>query len=303
MSNTHRVIATALNLRSAPKVTPATRIATLGEGQEVRKIGDSTVAGWWQIDTTLHTATLRGYVNSAHLGPIAAVLAMPAVAAGGGIPAVHLERVDLVARAQNGRRPFALNEPGAPTRAAGTAAARVKALHAIVTWLKVDSFARYLPGGGKTYCNIYAYDYCFLAQAYLPRVWWKRDALRQLEQGTAVAPAYGTTVSEMNANSLFEWFDDFGDDFGWRRVASVDELQTQANLGAVAVISGINADRNRSGHIVAVVPETATAKAQRSGGIVTRPVQSQAGASNFQYGGTVWWTSSRFSDFSFWVHE
>lgn len=303
MANTHRVISTALNLRSEPKVAPATRIATLHEGQEVRKLGESTVINWWQIEAALHGVAVGGYVNSQFLGPIAAVLQTPAVAPGPGIPAVHLVRAALVARSHEGGRAHALNEPGSPRRPAGSAAAKVAALHAIVQWLEVEQSARYLPKGGKTFCNIYAYDYCYLAQAFLPRVWWMREALRKLEQGTAVTPAYGTTVSELNANSLHQWFDDYGADFGWRRVASVDDLQRSANQGAVAVISGRNADGNRPGHIVAVVPEKPAVQAQRTGGVVTRPVQSQAGASNFRYGGTVWWTSSKFSGFSFWVHD
>ena len=304
MSNTHLVTATALNLRSQPKVTPATRVATLGYGQEVRKLADSATANWWQIETTLHGARLRGHVNSQYLAQISAAQAIPAVAPAGGTPPVHLTRSDPVTRSQAGRRAFALNEVDAPTRqAAANAANKVRALHTIIQWLQVDRSIRYAPGGGKTFCNIYVYDYCYLAKAFLPRVWWTRAALQKLDQGIAVTPEYGTTVVELNANSLYQWFNDFGDDFGWRRVASVDDLQTAANQGAVAIISGLNANPNRSGHIVAIAPETAAFTAQRAGGVVTRPVQSQAGASNFQYGGNVWWTSSRFQASSFWIHD
>jgi len=303
MPNTHRVTATALNLRSQPKVTPTTRVATLGHGQDVGKIAESAVAGWWQIETTLHGVVLRGYVNSQHLAPIIVTPAIPVVAPAGGIPPVHLIRPGVVARSQAEGRAFALNEAGAPTRLAGAATSKVRALHAIIQWLQVERSLRYARGGGKTFCNIYAYDYCHLAQAFLPRVWWTRAALRKLDQGIAVTPVYGTTVTELNANSLYQWFNDFGDDFGWRRAPTLDDLQTAANQGAVAIISGLNANPNRSGHIVTIAPETTAFTARRAGGVVTCPVQSQAGAINFQYGGTVWWTSLRFQAFSFWIHD
>ena len=69
--------------------------------------------------------------------------------------------------------------------------------------------------------------------------------------------AYGTTVSELNANSLYNWLEEFGSDFGWRRTLDVTELQNAANAGQVALICGQRTELNQPGHICLVVPETA----------------------------------------------
>ncbi len=63
--------------------------------------------------------------------------------------------------------------------------------------------------------------------------------------------------------------------------------------------------RKQSGHIVAVVPETDKEKAKRNGdGLVTAPLQSQAGSVNFRYGTgrPEWWTGEQFADSAFWIH-
>jgi len=64
-------------------------------------------------------------------------------------------------------------------------------------------------------------------------------------------------------------------------------------------------DDGRSGHIVAVVPETNDKRARRNTeGEVIAPLQSQAGSVNFQYGtGKVnWWTDNRFAANAFYIH-
>jgi hypothetical protein len=53
------------------------------------------------------------------------------------------------------------------------------------------------------------------------------------------------------------------------------------------------------------VPETSEHSAKRDvSGQVVRPLQSQAGRTNFRYGtgsGT-WWTGAQFADSAFWIH-
>ena len=157
-------------------------------------------------------------------------------------------------------------------------------------------------GAGNTYCHIYAPDDAHGAGAYLPRVWWTRKALVALAAGQAVPPAYGTTVQELNAHSRYHWFEEFGPDFGWRRSVDLTEVQNAANTGQVCIISGQRKDLNTAGHLCAVVPETAQHRAGRQGERVTRPLLSQAGARNFEYGGRVWWTGAQFGRFGFWIH-
>lgn len=62
-------------------------------------------------------------------------------------------------------------------RSAAGAAAKCADLRAIGDWLAVEESKRYLSGEGKTYCNVYAADYCYLAGVYLPRVWCNPKAL------------------------------------------------------------------------------------------------------------------------------
>lgn len=186
----------------------------------------------------------------------------------------------------------------------GNAADRAAGLAAIVEWLAVDDpqHLRYQRQGSTTFCNIYAHDYCYLAGAYLPRVWWSGPALLRLAQGETLESRYGTTVSELNANSLFDWLGTFGPSFGWRRVFEPAEIQHAANQGRVCLLCAQRTQLNRSGHISAVVPET---EEQRALGIaqVSTPLQSQAGWTNFRYGTARWWLDPKFRDSGFWVAD
>jgi len=204
--------------------------------------------------------------------------------------------------------PWSLNEPGQPTRDAETAAGRCEQLATIIDWLAVDSRAhkRYQPtGGGTTFCNIYAHDYCFLADVYLPRVWWTPSAIEQLARNQTVEPLYEKTIDEQRANDLFRWLRDFGPRFGWRSTGTLTKLQEAANLGGVGMIVARRKMDGKSGHIVAIVPETDQYKARRNSDCsVVAPVQSQAGVTNFRYCVTTnqWWTGDQFADSAFWIH-
>src|SRR5262249_1273802 len=148
--------------------------------------------------------------------------------------------------------------------------------------------------------------YCFLSNVYLPRVWWSGKALEKLAQGQSVEPLYGDTIDEMRANDLFRWLRDFGLRFGWRRTGTLTKLQQEVDAGAIGLIVAARKEDGRSGHIVAVVPETADERAKRDAtGEVTAPLQSQAGATNFQYGtGRLnWWLGQEFAESAFWIHD
>lgn len=302
--NPYRVIAKELNLRRAPLVEADNVLATLPEGQLVTKIQAAAQKNWWQVTTQLQGTVIEGYINSAFVEKLATA-AKPAFEGPPVlplIPAVHLTPTGVVKRSET-KRAFPLNEANQPRREATNQAERVSQLLQIIKWLAVEASKRYLPDGGTTYCNIYAYDYCFLAGSFLPRVWWTRKAVALLAAGTSVKPQYAATVTELNANSLFNWFEEFGTDFGWRRTLSVEELQLAANDGQVSIIVAQRSDLNRSGHICAVVPENAAHHAKRDRqGQVTVPLQSQAGSTNLQFGGRVWWTGRQFRKFSFWIH-
>jgi len=213
---------------------------------------------------------------------------------------VHLSTRYAVSR-DNKRWAFALNEPDAPMVGESRSA---KDLHEIIDWLDVEDSVRYKPTR-NTYCNIYAYDFCYLAGAYLPRVWWKKRAVKSIIAGEVIEPAYGTNVTEMNANAIHDWFEDYGPDFSWRQTEDLTELQNAANDGHVGVIVAKRKRESRSGHITAIAPETDEFEADRRGGEVYIPVESQAGSRNYEYitKGHRWWLKDKFSSFGLWIHE
>jgi hypothetical protein len=302
----HVVSATSLNLRSAPRVAPNTRVATLPQGHRVDKVADAAT-GWWKVRTTLNGTALVGFVASQHLTDDADAAPAPSTApAVPAVPAVHLQenRPDIKRSTTSGRA-YPLGEPDRPQRSGPSAQDRVRQLNEIVRYLNVETHARYQKTTKTTFCNIYACDFCYLAGVYLPRVWWTPKALVDLAAGKAVAAKYGDTVRELNANALHDWFEDFGGQFGWRRATDLDEVQSAANAGGVGIIVAQRKELNQSGHIAVVVPEGATASARRTAARVHLPLQSQAGLKNSCYscGTSRWWTGDQFRSFGLWIHD
>jgi hypothetical protein len=288
-------------------VSPANRLAVLPHGHLVDLVTGEPGDPWWKVSTILDGAALTGFVSSAFLTPVDATPAPPLTPGSGRIAPVHLaEDSPSATRSVTTGRAFPIGEAGRPHRSSGPAAQRIAEQIAIVRYLDVERSTRYQPGGGSTFCNIYAYDYCYLNNVYLPRVWWTSRAIADLSAGVPVAVKYADTVNELNANALYDWLRDFGPSFGWTRVATLDEIQQAANQGGVGVICAQRVDLNRSGHITSVVPEDVPPLlAERSpAGIVKLPLQSQAGASNFCFscGPGKWWAASKFRAFGFWTH-
>lgn len=306
-----KVEASALNLRSEPVVRAATRLAVLPHGHEVTRLEDAG-GGWWKVATNFRGSRLEGFVAHRFLTPLADFTVPPPRQA---ISAVHLaENRPDITRDRDGGRAFPLGETPRPSRRPrATPAEQAADLGGIVAWLDVERRVRYLPKAATTFCNIYACDYCYLAGVYLPRVWWRPGAIAALAAGREVIPRYGETIHELNANSLYDWLDDFGLQFGWKRVFDLTTLQEAANAGGIGLICAQRRNLNFSGHICVVVPERNGHRARREPDasrvregdgttpIVRAPLQSQAGRTNFRYGTPVWWTSTRFRAFGFWV--
>jgi hypothetical protein len=309
---------TTLSLRREPRIDPrnprANVIAQLPAGQMVVRMAGKQGDKFFEVQTSLNGAHLHGFAAAEYLRPVKVPKAIPVVAPKAappttGIVAVYMPRKPgIITRRVDPAGPHSLNESNQPQRNAETAAERCAQLAAIIDWLAVDKAAnrRYQPtGGGTTFCNIYAHDYCFLANVYLPRVWWTPGAVEQLARGEKVEPLYEKTIDEQRANDLFRWLRDFGPRFGWRQTGTPTKLQEAANLGGIGIIVARRKIDGKSGHIVAVVPETNDQKAKRdSNGSVTSPLQSQAGVTNFRYRVTSvqWWTGGQFADSAFWIH-
>jgi Bacterial SH3 domain len=305
MATQFRVAATALNLRSTPRVEPTNRVAVLPQGTIVEKLSETAAADWWEVAATLQNARAQGFVNARHLAPASNPEPVaPARAA----QAVHLRegRAEITRDSGSGRA-FPLGEPSRPRTPTGTAAERKAGLLQIIDWLDVENGARWRPTSVSTFCNIYAFDVCYLAGAYLPRVWWKSKALAALARGEDVVPRYDDTLHELNANALCDWFEDHGPAFGWERALDPNALQTSANAGGLAVIVAQRVDLNRSGHIQIIAPEHGPFSARRTNGQVVMPLQSQAGSSNFRYGflgRSRWWAvTTRFRKHGFWIQR
>jgi hypothetical protein len=235
---------------------------------------------------------------------------------------VHLRtnnpQAALEAPPPNGQ-PFPPNEAGVmPFNGSTDTGQKISNLRTIVTFLGVNdpSHLRYKPGGGKTFCNIYAYDLAYLmgrdiGRYFIPRVWWMDAAATNIENGIPQVPSVGATLREMTANDLHDWFDSFGGNFGWVRMDDLDQLQNSVNTtGDIGVLVGKKAVGH--GHITIVVPEQTPdpagsfSAARNSAGKVINPLQSQAGAANFEFGhstigGLPWFnTDGHVSDFYIW---
>jgi len=301
---THKVNVSKLNLRNKPRVAPSTLIGSLSEGTEVMKVADSD--GWLKIRTVLNDQLVEGFVASRFLQeikrkriPTSLVKAQIDFK----IPVVHLkEKRSDIRRHNDWGRAYPLGEINMPKRFGTSPETKNRKLIEIINYLDSEQTLhnRYRAKSNATYCNIYAYDYCYLAGVYIPRVWWKGIALLELKNKKKVSAKYGNTVQELNANMLNDWFEDYGVLFGWKRA-----FNPSANNGEVCIIVAKHKNSNSSGHIAAVVPEHNDFKAIRnSTGEVLIPLQSQAGRSNYRFTTKTkrWWQGGQFQEFGFWQH-
>lgn len=298
----YTVASTSLNIRNEPKVTSSNKIAVLAQGQKLDLI-NNYYTPWWLVRTKRHNVEIEGYVHSKFLQAEADFQPLPVSS---DISVVHLkENRATITRNRDGGRAYPIGEVGRPNRNGHSINQRVSQIGEIIDWLEVDRNKRYLRKGATTYCNIYAYDFCYLAGVFIPRVWWKESALLVLAQGKTVEVSYGATVRELNANALHDWFEDFGADFGWKPCLNISQCQQEANEGKIVIACAKRVSTNRPGHICPIVPETSNNQAKRrANGDISRPLQSQAGHSNYKYkAANKWWTADKFQSFGLWVHD
>lgn len=288
-----------LRLRSTPEILPANIITTLPAGTAVNETGE-TSGEWVKVTVQLGQKQLSGYVSKAYLMP---EVNQPVIGT--------ITQVDLPLHGNSGGsrssaeyRAYPLHESNMPERNEDAdSQSKISQIYKILDYLDVQQSARYKPGKGVTYCNIYAYDFATLAKTYIPRVWWTKGAINKLSKGVAQQVKYGDTVEELNANSLFDWFRDFGSDFGWERIFDLNHLQSEVNTGKVGAIVGQRTVLSRSGHIDIVIPEKDEFSAIRSNGKVIAPLQSQAGVVNKKIFTSQWFLSANFRQYGFWLHS
>lgn len=314
----YTVTTNQLRLRSTPdSLTNRNIIAVLSNGQFVEKIANGG-SDWWEVKILLSgTSSATGFVAHRFLQEVPTVsitstisttipISTQAPILSSFVPPVHLmENRATVTRKVTTGRAYPLGEPNRPSRDQSSVEKACSSIHSIIGWLNVEKSTRYAPNSTSTYCNIYAHDFCYLNGVFLPRVWWTSKALIELNLRNHVPIQYGQTVNELNANNLLRWLLEWGDDSGWRRVVGLNELQAEANLGHVCIISARNVNENSSGHICAVIPENDLQKAIRdTDGSVKIPLQSQAGRVNKNYfNNSLWWLTRTFADFGYFVHD
>ena len=306
-----------LRLRSEPRIDRANPtsnvIARLPDGHRVRLVSGALGDTFVEVETSLHGAHFEGFAASEFLVAVDGDTGIPVVVPTAapptsGIVAVFApRRPGTITTRRAPATALSLNEPDQPTRSGTTPDALREEIDAIVDYLNVEKAAhlRYRPADGRTFCNIYAHDFCTLARVYLPRVWWTGDAIERLARGETVDPRLGATIDEQRANDLFRWLRAFGVRFGWRQTGTLTKLQTEVNIGAIGLIVARRVEDGRPGHITVVIPETGDFRAKRdSSGEVIAPLQSQAGATNFarRTGALNWWKKETFADSAFWIH-
>lgn len=307
-SSAFEVAPLGLNLRSGTQVTRGNRIAVLAQGTRVTKLNDADDEGWWKVRVEIDGRAVEGFVAHRFLVPVAEPVA-PASLSAPDLPAVHLAQgFTDVTQAFHGHWAYPLGESERPSPPGGDASARVSAIVSIVEWLAADQtelHRRWWKNRSTTHCNVYAHDLCYLAGCYLPRVWWNTAASLALARGETVRPIYSQTVIEIRANGLFDWLNEHGSNFGWRRSFSLDEVQQNANDGRLGLIVAQRHDHNRLGHISVVVPEHSNNRAARHASSIERAVQTQAGVTHRQWfnGPTAWWRGGQFREFGFWTHQ
>lgn len=304
-----------LRVRSEPSISEPTQanvVAHLPDGHPVRTLEGSTNK-FFAIETSLKGALIQGFASRKFVVDASSnqkieVTKPAANDPATGIVAVNMpEKPGLITRRKDPATARSLNEKNMPARNGSTPDELRTELAAIVKYLAVGNpdFLRYQPSKGRTFCNVYAHDFCALAGIFLPRVWWTSPALLQLDAGKKLKPLLGDNISEQRANDLFRWLRDFGPRFGWRQTGTLTKLQTEVNQGAVGLVVARRKEDGKSGHIVLVVPETDEHSARRgASGEVVAVLQSQAGATNFQYGTgkANWWKGEEFAEFAFWLH-
>jgi len=302
-----------LNLRSSPEI-PANQennvLGILSPDTVVEKLPDAVEGKWMHVKTYLGKILTEGFTSSLYLEETIRTLPLPEEDQSE-IPTVHLplKSNSLIRKNETKGRAYHLNEPGmvqVDLKGGTDTFERTRMIHDVINWLDVEHSARYAPTSSNTYCNIYACDIAYCLELYLPRVWWNENAFKVMQQGNTPEIIYEKTVKELNANVLANWFENYGNLFGWKRVFDIDVLQTKVNTGTLGIIVGQRINLNRSGHIVAVVPEKELLKAQKNVDNKTiSPLQSQAGSNNKKYfTGNNWWLNpNKFRKFGLWVWE
>ncbi|MFV8370037.1 SH3 domain-containing protein [Flavobacterium sp. LB2R40] len=284
----YRVTSPSLNLRDLPATQNNSKILIQIPFRHTVKLIEKTTPDWWKVK--LLNTEKEGFV---FYKDIEAVVETNVKSIDIEIPNFELSAKASLNNKEETYKP--IDDTSIPFRDLTSTESKLISIGNIIKALDVSNSFRYQKDASDTYCNIYTFDYCFFAKVYIPRLRWTDKAIAQLEKGNEVALVFDDTVKPFYSNYIYDWFIQSGNEFGWVRIEDVDELQKKVNAnGGVGIICAKRLILNKSGHIVVVVPETDTYKAYRKDGKVIYPLQSQAGADNYNYFSEIrkdWWNN------------
>ncbi|PRZ27773.1 SH3 domain-containing protein [Flavobacterium granuli] len=300
----YRVATASLNLRDFPATDHNSKILTQIPFRHTVKLIDKTTTDWWKVK--LLNGDKEGFVLSKD---IEALDESNIKSTDIEVPNFEPSSKSRLDSKEETYKP--ISDPSIPFRDLTSLESKLSSIRGIIDALDVSRSFRYEKDAADTYCNIYTFDYCFFAKVYIPRLRWTDKAIEELEKGNEVAVVFGDTVRPFYSNYIYDWFLQSAKEFGWQRIDNVDELQNKVNAnGGVGIICAKRFILNKSGHIVVVVPETDTEKAYRKDGKVIYPLQSQAGADNYNYFSEIrkdWWDNKDpekgYSSAIFYYHE
>ena len=163
MSAIYKVTATMLHVRRTPGIQPLNVIGNLGQGELAERL-DDTGPEWFHI----RTDSLEGFAAARFLEVTGAPAAAPSPRTAFQPVSANFPRNAGAKLSSTSMRHCPLADFTIRPRRTGQAIAdRSAELHQIVADLDVANSARYAPVA-QTFCNIYAYDFCFLAGIICP---------------------------------------------------------------------------------------------------------------------------------------
>lgn len=137
----------------------------------------------------------------------------------------------------------------------------------VIDQFNVANNSRYKQRNGKTYCNIFAWDIMTAMKVQLPH--W-------INSNNVPAEPYSSGAKELNANATYNWLNNYGEKYGWRKVSAYD-AQQRANSGYPTIAIWKN-PTGGSGHVMVIRPEGNGFSYKTN-----NPVISQAGSTNINY--------------------
>lgn len=198
-----------------------------------------------------------------------------------------------------------LNEPNKPCVPAGAPAEEV---YRIVDFLNFEKSARYTKGGGKTHCDAAVADFVNCRNLFFPQMWWLQSVIDNAKNGKPwpEKAIYNENCYELDANQIYDWFEVYGETFGWDWCTDENLIQEKANQSYVTFISGKNSNKGGIGHLTNVIPESKIrncfARRDNKGNVIAL-LQSAAGDKNENISWSTWYKRPEFvNSCKFWYH-